>query len=297
MRPFYLWFLLLAASTVSIAARPRIVTTHTVLADFARVIGEELVDVDCILPNSADPHTYEPKPNDVRRLARADLVVENGFGLEPWAEKLIQNSGFKGEVLVVGETIPDSLRIPALGESNSRPDLHWDPHAWQNPTLASRYIDAIAAALSRIDKANTAHYQLAAEAYQRQLSELDTYAAKKFAAVPPSRRQIVTTHDSLQYLAKHYNFQIISVIGPLPGHEPTAREMGRIVQQISAVKAPAVFLESTASPKIAEIVAFETKKKIAPELFTDSLGPIGSGAETYLGMFKLNVDTIAQALE
>ncbi|HEU5079956.1 MAG TPA: metal ABC transporter substrate-binding protein [Opitutaceae bacterium] len=277
-------------------ARPRVVTTHTVLEDFVRVIGGDSLDVDCILPNNVDPHTFEPKPTDVRRLAKADLVVVNGFGLEPWADKLIQNSGFRGEVLVAADSVPESQRIEVVEHGNDDA-LRWDPHAWQNPANAARYVGVIAEALVRIDPANTTKYRLAAETYQRQLAELDTYASKKFSAIPPARRQIVTTHDSLRYLAKHYNFQLISVLGPQPDHEPSARELAQIVTNIRKSGATVVFLESTTSAKIARVIAEETHTRVVSELYTDSLGAKGTPAETYLGMFKLNVDTLAQALE
>lgn len=293
MRSFSFIFILLLFAGAG-RARPLIVTTHTVLADFAQNVGGELVAVECILPNNVDPHSYEPKPADVRRLAKADLVIVNGLGLEPWATRLIENSGFRGRVVEASQRIP--RKLPLLDRHDEGPATI-DPHAWQNPLNAIAYVESISDALCGIDPANTKQYRANATAYEEQLKALDLEAAARFSALPANRRKLVTSHDALQYLADRYGLEIVPIAAAQPEREPSARELAAIITRIRELGIHAVFFEPTSSPKLAETVARETKARVFSELYTDSLGPKDSGADTYLGMFKSNIDVITRALK
>jgi zinc/manganese transport system substrate-binding protein len=276
-----------------------VVTTHTVLANLVTAVGGDRVEVKCLLPINLDPHSYEPKPADIRLLAHADLVVINGLGLEPWAEKVIANSGFHGTIVTATQGLP---RILAAGGSTAdvdgaHPPEHYDPHAWHNPRNAIHYVAVIRAALTKAFPIDAEIFRLNADRYTAQLEEMDAYARKQFDAISPENRKLVTSHDSLRYLADAYGLTIVPVAGTRPDQEPSARQLAELIGFIRSQHVRAVFFEATASPKLVELVAREAGVTVIGQLYSDSLGPIGSPGASYLGMFRSNVDTLVQALK
>lgn len=289
---------LLALGAAVACGKPQVVTTHTVLADLVTAIAGDHVEVKCLLPINLDPHSYEPKPADIRLLAHADLVVINGFGLEPWSDKVITNSGFTGLLVKTSDGLPRLLPLQP-GEKETQgvsPAEHYDPHAWHNPANAKHYVVTIRDALNRISPADRATFTANALAYSEKLDALDRYAREQFSKIPAGNRKLVTSHDSLRYLADAYGLKIIPVAGTRPDQEPSARQLAELIRVIRNEHVRAVFFEATASPKLAQIVAQETGVRIVKELYTDSLGPADSPGGTYLGMFRSNVDTIVAAL-
>ena len=291
--------LIFLSATVLAHPKPQVVTTHTVLSDLVTVIADDRVQVTCLLPINLDPHSYEPKPADIRLLASADLVVINGLGLEPWAERVIANSGFRGSVIKAAETV--SRLLPAAGGTtdkgdHSYPADHYDPHAWHNPKNVQHYVSVIRDALIKAVPSEAEHFRENATRYLGQLDLLDQYARAQFEMLPSDHRKLVTSHDSLRYLADAYGLTIVSVAGTRPDQEPSAGQLAELVRFIRSQQVHAVFFEATTSSKLVEIVAKEAGVSVVGQLYTDSLGPVGSPGATYLGMFRANVDTLVQAL-
>lgn len=288
------------AALAPAAEPPLVVTTNTILNDFVRAVAGNRVRTLCLVRPGLDIHSYEPAPAEVRALSAASLVVENGLGLETWVAKLVANSGYRGPVLVATAGIvpltygndADGL-LPAASAEPARGAE--DPHAWQDPRLAARYVENIRDALIRLLPSDAGGLRANAAAYLAQLRALDTWARAQLAAVPPARRKLVTTHDSLAYFARAYGFEIVP-LALSPSHEPTARHVAALIDFIRAQRVPAVFFEPTTNPKVLELIAREAGVRAAAELYTDSTGPAGSPAATYLGLFRLNVERIAAAL-
>lgn len=282
-----------------LAAKPQVVTTHTVLTDLVSVIAEDRVQVNCLLPLNLDPHSYEPTPGDIRLLSRADLVVMNGLGLELWAEKVIANSGFRGSVIKTAETIPYILPATPQGQAGKPPypEDHYDPHAWHNPKNVERYVVVIRDALSKLLPSEATYFQANALRYLSQLEAIDQYAQAQFETLPPDHRRLVTSHDSLRYLADAYGLTIVPIAGTRPDQEPSAHQLADLITFIRKQKVRAVFFEATTSSKLVDLVAKESGVKVVGQLYTDSLGPVGSPGATYLGMFRANVDTLVSALK
>lgn len=280
-------------------AKPQVVTTHTVLADLVSVVAGERAEVKCLLPVTLDPHSYEPKPADIRLLSRADLVVINGFGLEPWAEKVIANSGFHGALIKAAEGAPHLLKSDPSSETEemSHPQGHYDPHAWHDPENVKHYVAAIRDALSKISPENAAEFQANTASYSEKLDALNREAQAQFATIPPDQRKLVTSHDSLRYLAAAYGLSIRAVAGSRPDQEPSARQLAQLIASIRREHVRAVFFEATTNPKLAELVAREGNVRVVEQLYTDSLGAPGSLGATYLEMFRANVETIVRALK
>ena len=297
MRLVRVLLVFLASCTLALA-KPQIVTTHTVLADLVSAVGGDRVEVKCLLPINLDPHSYEPKPADVRLLAHADLIVINGLGLEPWAEKIIANSGFRGQVVTATAQLRRLLSSSGQAETElTHPAEHYDPHAWHNPRNVQRYVVVIRDALIRSFPSEADFFRLKATQYEAQLEAADVYAQQQFAALPSESRKLVTSHDSLRYLADAYGLTIVPVAGTRPDQEPSARQLSELIQFIRKQHVRAVFFEATTSPKLVELVAQEAGVSVVGQLYTDSLGLPDSTGATYLGMFRSNVDTIVQALK
>lgn len=296
--PLFFVALVLFNFTARAAEKPLVISTNTIAHDLVQQVAGDLVDARCLLPAGADPHAFEPKPADIRQVARADLVVVNGLGFESWIAKLVANSGFKGSVVTLAEGI-----TPLTGACTADHDHHdhhhhgdLDPHAWQDVRNVIRYVENLRAALVALLPDHAAALNTRASAYTAELNALHTLLTDTLSALPAERRKLVTSHDALAYFGHAYNLAIVPIAGLSTEQEPNARQLAQLIRRIRAENVPAVFIESTSNPKLARLLATEAGVSIPPSLYTDSVGPAGSPAGTYVGMMRHNADTIAAAL-
>jgi zinc/manganese transport system substrate-binding protein/manganese/iron transport system substrate-binding protein len=281
------------SSSESAATRPvgpnalNVVATTTVFADIVANVGGSRTSVNSIIPPGVGPEDYEPKPDDAKRLADAALVVSNGVGLDDFLDRLIR-SGSNGRAarLVLGDGIPT---VTIDGEEN--------PHFWLDPSLVSEYyVPAIVAKLTELDPAGEAIYEANAKAYTQSIDALDQELKAQVAEIPAENRKLVTFHDAFPYFARHFGFELVGVILENVGQEPTASELGALVDKVKAAEANAIFSEAQFSPKLSETLAREAGiTRVVTTLYTDSLGP--APADTYLGMMRWNMSQIAEALK
>ncbi len=286
---------LFAACTASApnptSGRPTVVATISILADFTRQVAGDRLEVTSLLPVGSDPHTYEPVPQDVRRVAEAHVLVYNGLKLEKWLEKLLENAG--GRFVKVEATRGLQPVLQQSGPDRGDPD----PHLWMDPVFAQTYVRNIRDALVAFDPAGRAVYEANAQRYLRELERLHRFVQKQIQQIPPAHRKLVTTHDAFRYFGRRYGLAVVGTIwGISTEDEPSAQEIAQLVDRIRRERVPAVFVETTISPKLMERVAREAGVRIGGRLYGDSLGPPGSGAETYLGMMRHNVRVIVEAL-
>jgi ABC-type Zn uptake system ZnuABC Zn-binding protein ZnuA len=264
-----------------------VVATTTVFADIVANVGGSRTSVNAIIPPGVGPEDYEPKPDDAKRLADAALVVSNGVGLDDFLDRLIR-SGSNGRAarLVLGDGIPT---VTIDGEEN--------PHFWLDPSLVSEYyVPAIVAKLTELDPAGEAIYEANAKAYTQSIDALDQELKAQVAEIPAENRKLVTFHDAFPYFARHFGFELVGVILENVGQEPTASELGALVDKVKAAEANAIFSEAQFSPKLSETLAREAGiTRVVTTLYTDSLGP--APADTYLGMMRWNMSQIAEALK
>ncbi len=174
----------------------------------------------------------------------------------------------------------------------------YDPHFWFDPIRVKIAINEIAARLAAIDPDNANVYYQNVVEYEEKLDELHAWIQDQVSAVEPERRLLVTSHDSLSYLAKLYGFEVVGLVIPsLSTHvEPSAEHIAELVDVIREHDVPALFGETTVSDRLAQAVARETGAELV-QLYSGSLGPEGSGADTYLGMVRANVTRIVEALK
>src|ERR1700730_4429595 len=189
-------FLACASAWQAMAQSPEklpVVATFSILADFARNVGGERIEVTALVGPNGDTHVYEPKPADAAKLGAARLSVVNGLGLEGWIDRLIKASGAKAPVVVATERIkPQQMR------EEGRVEL--DPHAWQSIADAKIYVANIRDGLIAADPAGEAAYRANAEKYLGKLDTLEAEVKREIAKIPPGRRQIITTHAAFGYL-------------------------------------------------------------------------------------------------
>jgi ABC-type Zn uptake system ZnuABC Zn-binding protein ZnuA len=274
------------ASPGSAAAPLRVVASTTVFADIVATIGGDHVAVDAIVPAGAGPEDYEPRPDDARKLADAQLIVSNGVGLDDFLADIIDATGNStAERLVLGDGIPT---ITMDGEEN--------PHFWLDPSLVERYyVPAIRDSLSRLVPAAKSDFDASAATYAGALRELDETSRTKLAVIPAERRKLVTFHDAFPYFAEHYDFELVGVILENPGQEPSAADLAALVGTVKDAGVTAVFSEAQFDPKLAQTLADEAGiTEVVTTLYNDSLGP--APADTYLGLMTWDVDEIVKAL-
>jgi ABC-type Zn uptake system ZnuABC Zn-binding protein ZnuA len=271
----------------------RVVTTTTQLTDFANVIGGSDVAVYSVLKANVDPHDYEPTPADIDALARADVIVKNGVGLERWFDDTIRSASPKGRI------VDASTGVTVLGGNSSDEDQSGDPHIWHNPQNAKIMVTNIAHAFAAADPAAASRFDANLASYSARLDQLDSDIAAQIATV--SNKKLVTNHDAFGYYVQHYGLEFVgSIIPSLDSQaELSAADITDLVAKIKSQGVKAVFSEGSLPAKTAEAIAKEAGVKVVAgkdALYGDTLGPPGSDGDTYLKMERHNTAVIVENL-
>jgi len=183
----YLLFVLALWLPLSLQAAEKlqVVTSFSILADLTREVGGDHVELTNLVDADADAHLYEPSPDDAKALLRADLIIANGLGFEPWLERVLASSEPKGKRINASAGVVPLM----LDEDGERVP---DPHAWQSLTNAEIYVRNIAKALGELDPANVDAYNQRRDAYLTRLHALLKKADAQIAGLPASQRKVVT---------------------------------------------------------------------------------------------------------
>jgi len=271
------------------AEKLQVVTSFSILADLTREVGGEHIELNNLVDADADAHVYEPSPDDAKALLRADLIVANGLGFEPWLERLLASSEPKGKRIDASAGVVP-LMLDEDGEAVP------DPHAWQSLTNAEIYVRNIANALGELDPANLNVYIERRDAYLARLHALLKKADAQIAGLPTSQRKVVTSHDAFGYLGQAWQLKFIAPQGLSTHDEPSAAEVAALIRQIRSEGVRAVFVENIRDPRLIRQIADEAGAKVGGTLYSDALASAGP-ASTYLGMFEQNLDTLMAALK
>ena len=290
-------------SGASFAAEPvPVVASFSILGDLVRVVGGERVSVITLVGPDEDAHVFEPKPTDAKTLVQSRLLIVNGLGFEPWAQKLAKSAGYKGETVVASRGVKPLVMAEedAHGEKGHKDKGHHhdeaDPHAWQNPHNVVLYSRNIAAALAKVDPAGATAYQTNANAYVKELQALDTWAKAQFAAIPADKRKAITSHDAFGYLAAQYQIKFLAPQGVSTDAEPSAREVAQLIRQIQRERIKAVFVENMSNPKLLAQLGKDAGVTVGPALFVDALSAAGGPADSYLKLMRHNVTQLAAGM-
>lgn len=275
------------------ASSLRVVAIEPFLQDIAQNVAGERVTVDVLMPSGADPHSYEPAPQDVAKIANAQVVIINGAGLETFLERLLTTAGGQQRLIDASAGLESREVDEHEGEAHEHES---DPHFWLDPNLVIAYVENIRDGLSEADPDGAAAYAANATAYIAQLQELDQWITSQVQQVPPERRLLVTNHESFGYYADRYGFRVIGTLIPSVSSlaSPSAQQLAQLVDQIRATGAPAIFLESGTNPQLAQQVAQEAGVRLVTGLYTHTPGP---DAPTYIGMIRYNTSKIVEALK
>ncbi|RYJ61030.1 metal ABC transporter substrate-binding protein [Pseudomonas songnenensis] len=287
----YLLFVLALWLPLSLQAAEKlqVVTSFSILADLTREVGGDHVELTNLVDADADAHVYEPSPDDAKALLRADLIIANGLGFEPWLERVLASSEPKGKRINASAGVVPLM----LDEDGERVP---DPHAWQSLTNAEIYVRNIAKALGELDPANVDAYNQRRDAYLTRLHALLKKADASIGSLPASQRKVVTSHDAFGYLGQAWQFQFIAPQGLSTHDEPSAAEVAALIRQIRSEGVRAVFVENIRDPRLIQQIADEAGATVGGTLYSDALASEGP-ASTYLGMFEHNLDTLMAALK
>jgi manganese/iron transport system substrate-binding protein len=269
--------------------RLKVVTTFTVIADMARNVAGDGVEVVSVTKPGAEIHGYEPTPQDIVGASDADLVLWNGLGLERWFEQFLDNLGDVPSVTLTDGITPISI---SGGDYDGKPN----PHAWMSLENALVYVDNIAKALSEADPANAATYMANAEGYKAKLVAEIGPLKEQITALPPSGRWLVTCEGAFSYLARDLGLTELYLWPINADQQGTPRQVRAVIDGVRDNAIPVVFCESTVSSAPAEQVARETGAAFGGVLYVDSLSDGDGPVPTYLDLLKVTTETIAKGL-
>ncbi len=228
-----------------------IITTLYPLYEFSNAVGGEKADVLLLLPPGTEPHAYDPKPSDIRKIANADIFVYIGDDMEPWAKDILSGVDNPG-LIVIDSSHGLEMRTHEGGHGHG----DHDPHIWLDFENDKHIITLIADALELKDLENKAYYNQNAEGYIAELDELDEKFSSGLADC--QHNEFITGgHSAFSYLAERYGLEQISVFGLSPDAEPTPK---RIVEMTELAKEKGfnyIFFEELVNPKTAQVIADE----------------------------------------
>lgn len=266
----------------------KIVATTTQVTEFTSTIVGDAGEVTGLIQPNQSAHSFDPSAKQLLELSRADAVVMNGAGLEPWLEDALKAANFQGKL------IDASQGITLIDQ---------DPHVWTSPANAEQMVMNITSGLSSLPGISPEELTAFADnsiAFDAQLTALNDWILANFAEVDPASRLLVTNHDAFTYFVNDYGINFLGSIIPSfdDNAEPSAAELDDLIAKIKSSGATAIFSESSISPKLAKTIASEAGVKVYSgdnALYSDSLGVKGSEGETYIKATIHNVTMLMNA--
>jgi len=260
----------------------RVATTISTLNSFVQGVGGEYVTVKNIVPIGASPETFAPAPQDVAAVSDAQVLVENGAGLETWLDRLLRDAGSKDLRVVVGS---DGLPVKDL-----------NPHLWMDPVYAKHYVAKIRDALVAVDPTHADAYRRNAASYDARLDELTKEIQAKLNTVPPSHRYMIVFHNAWQYYNDRFGITTLGFVERNPGQEPNPQQIAQLIDLAKQHGVHGVFSEPEYSPKILTAIAQGAGIKVVEDLYDDSVGTDPRVAN-YIAMLTYDTDVIVKTLK
>ena len=283
-----------------------VLATTPMLGDFLNEIGGANINLTILMPPEADPHTYDPSPQDAAKIAEADLVFYVGLKYEPSAlMKLIENTSNTESVLVeVGEYI-NPIEFSEEGhddhddeEGHEGHEGHdhgsEDPHFWFDPARVSMAVELMINKLTELDPSNEVAYKTSGDAYIKELNQLDTTISKLIETIPSENRKIITTHESLGYLEAKYGLEVLSTIIPSlsSANEISPAQLAGVLDVIEDNNVQVMFIEAEAPSVYGETIAQEADIKVVTGLWVETLKENQSYTTWLLENVQLIVDNL-----
>jgi ABC-type Zn uptake system ZnuABC Zn-binding protein ZnuA len=281
----------------------KIVASTSLIGDVVRQVAGADAALDILIPAGADPHTFEPRPQDLVAISEADVVFINGLDLEAALEPTLQ-ANIRGLQVAVSEGIEvlpfEHSAKPRDEEQSTEEDEHsaGDPHVWMDPNNIILWVDNIATTLMQLDPQNAEFFQQNAETYTAELISLDRWIREQVAQIPVGQRKLVSDHASFGYFAAEYGFTQVGLVVPSlsTNAAPSAQELAVLVDEIKTQNVKAIFVGTTVNPTLSQQVAADTGAQVV-YVYTGSLSEPGSQADTYLKFMRYNITAIVNALK
>ena len=279
----------LAAPALAQGRKLKVATTFTILADMARNVAGDRVEIVSITKPGAEIHNYEPTPSDLIGARGADMILRNGLNLELWFEQFLRNLGD-----IPSATLTEGIEpMPISGGSyKGKPN----PHAWMALDSAMIYVDNIAAALAGLDPAGAEEYRANAGAYKARIARTIAPLRDQARALPENRRRLVTSEGAFSYLARDFHLEEFYLWPINADAQGTPQQVRRVVDAIREHSIPVVFSESTVSDRPARQIASETGARYGGVLYVDSLSEPDGAVPTYLDLLRVTSETIVRGL-
>ncbi len=285
----------------------RVVATTNIVADVVANIGGDAIELIGLIPLGADPHTYEPTPGDYQTMINVHVIFLNGVGLEEFMYQTLKQVAVDVPIVSLSEGIELSLfgggRDEGEDHEHDEGETHYqvqggvDPHVWFDAFNVIVWAENAAHVLGALDPANADLYETNAHEYVEKLKELDAWIQVQVARVAPEDRMLVTDHLAFSYFGRRYGFEMVGAVIPAysMAAQPSAQEIAKLVDTIRELGAKAIFVGTTANPRLAERVAEDTGVELVP-LYIGSLSEPDGPAGTYLALMQYDVNEIVQAL-
>ncbi|MCZ7469427.1 metal ABC transporter substrate-binding protein [Agrobacterium sp. O3.4] len=303
------------------AAEIKVVASFSIIADFAKNVGGDRVEITTLVGPDGDAHVYEPRPADAVAVSKAGVVLVNGLEFEGFLKRLIDTSGTKAPVVELTKGV-EPLKLSEEPAGHAHPEAEeeeghdhkaeeaghdhgheghhhhgeFDPHAWQSIKNAEIYVKNIAGAFCQVDKAGCATYTANSEAYIAKLAALNEKVKTEIAAIPPEKRVIITSHDAFGYFEHAYGLNFLAPEGISTESEASAADVAKLVDQVKHDKASAIFVENITDKRLIDQIASETGLKVGGTLYSDALSTADGPAATYIDMINHNIQTIKAAV-
>ena len=304
----------------SSAKQISVLATTPMLGEYVKQVAGDNINVDVLMPYSADPHHFEPSPQDVTKIESADLVFYVGLKYEtaPLLKLLENSSNSKQTLIEIGDKIDpiefkedDHDEHEGHGHDEDKDehgkDEHeghgheghdhgvYDPHFWFDPTRVALAVDAIKMELIAIDPENKDSYETSANNYKDKLNALDVETKNLIATIPSDQRIFITTHEALGYLEARYDLEVKATIIPSITTEDTAtpKQLVHVIEEIKEHGIKVLFMESESPTKAAEVIAQETGIDLVSGLWVETL----QEGQSYIDFMKSNVNIIVENLK
>ncbi|MDQ5863010.1 MAG: metal ABC transporter substrate-binding protein, partial [Actinomycetota bacterium] len=266
------------ASGNSDSAKPVVLTTFTVLADVARNVAGDKLTVESITKAGAEIHGYEPTPGDIRKAAKADLILDNGLNLEAWFGQFVEGLDVPHAV------VSDGVEIMSISEDSYQGKPN--PHAWMSPVNVQIYTDNMVKAFSELDPENAAVFKANGDAYKAELQGVQDEMKASLAGLPENQRALVTCEGAFSYLARDAGLKEVYIWAVNAEQQATPQQITRAIEYVKANQVPAVFCESTVSDAPMQHVVGASGAKFGGTLYVDSLSEADGPVPTYLDLIR-----------
>ncbi|WP_269147609.1 metal ABC transporter substrate-binding protein [Nocardia cyriacigeorgica] len=268
--------------------KPTVLTTFTVLADIAANVAGEHLTVESITKPGAEVHGYEPTPGDIKKAAKADLILDNGMNLEAWFGQFVEDSE-AAHVTVSDGVAPMSITEDAYqGKPN--------PHAWMSPLNVRTYVDNMVTAFSELDPGHAADFRANGDKYKAELQRVNDELVAELSVLPQHQRALVTCEGAFSYLARDAGLTEKYIWPVNAEQQATPQQITSAIEFVRANQVPAVFCESTVSDAPMRRVVEATGASFGGVLYVDSLSAPDGPVPTYLELIRHDADLIGAAL-